>query len=102
MPSRRVDTGCIAALHQPAVSTPADRHPIDPISQAIGKLEGRFDQFEKRVDDRFDAVDARFNAIDRHFESLERLLYVVIGILVTLVGGGIAVYLRIAELATPR
>ena len=33
------------------MSTPADRHPLDPISQALGRIEGRFDQFEKRFDD---------------------------------------------------
>jgi len=59
----------------------AGRETIDPVSHLIG----RFDQFEKHVDQRFAA--------------LERLLYVIIGVLVAVVGGGLALYARVAEIA---
>jgi len=45
------------------MSTPADSHPLDPLSHALGELKGRVDQFEKRVDDRFDALERRISGL---------------------------------------
>jgi len=49
------------------MSTPADRHPIDPISQALGRIEGRFES----VGARFDAVDRRLDGVDRRLDRVE-------------------------------
>jgi hypothetical protein len=58
------------------MSTPAEPHPIDPLSQALGRIEGRLEGLEKRLEDRFAAVDKRL-------ETLERQMIWLIGIVVT-------------------
>jgi len=72
------------------MSTPVAEHPIDPISQALGRIEGRFDQFEKRVDDRFRAVDERFATLERYMLwgfGITWTLVIATGILGRLVHG---------------
>jgi len=78
----------------------ADSHPLDPISQALGRLDGRLDEFEKRMDDRFAAVDHRFDdfehrmadrfaQIDQRFDRLDRRLsglYALLTLGLTIIG----------------
>jgi hypothetical protein len=47
------------------MSTPAEQHPIDPLSQALGRIEGRLEGLDKRL------------------ETLERQMIWLIGIVVT-------------------
>jgi len=68
------------------MSTPADAHPLDPLSQALGRLEGRLDAFEKHVMDRFAQIDQRFDRLERRITGLYALLTIgltIIGWLVT-------------------
>jgi hypothetical protein len=37
-----------------APTPPEHPHPIDPVSQALGRVEGRLEGLEKRVDDRLE------------------------------------------------
>jgi hypothetical protein len=43
------------------MSTPEPHHPIDPLSQALGRIEGRLDEGEKRQVERFAALDKRID-----------------------------------------
>jgi hypothetical protein len=62
------------------MSTPAEQHPIDPLSQALGRIEGRLEGLDKRLG------------------TLERQLLWLIGIVVTgllaQVGTLVAIVLR--------
>jgi hypothetical protein len=68
------------------MSTPADRHPLDPISQALGHLEGRFDQFEKQVADRFTSIEKRIATLRSEMRTLIGGLYVLLAAGLTVVG----------------
>jgi hypothetical protein len=58
------------------MSTPAEQHPIDPISLALGRLDGRFDEFQKHVDTRFAAVDTQFAMVYRLIGGLYALVLI--------------------------
>ncbi len=67
------------------MSTPAAEHPIDPISHALGRIEGRLEGLERRLDERFAGVEARFASADKRIDSLERWMVWGFGITWTLV-----------------
>ena len=76
----------------------ADTHPLDPISQALGHLEGRYDQFENRIETRFAQIERRFDQIERRLDRLEDrmwwLVAIVLSGLLAQVGTLVAVLVR--------
>jgi hypothetical protein len=75
------------------MSIAEQEHPIDPVSQVRGPLEGRLDRLEKRGDERFAALDKRFDtfarAVDTRFGEM-RWWLVVLATWVTAVIAGVA------------
>jgi hypothetical protein len=62
------------------MSTPEERHPIDPLSQALGRIEGKLDGLEKHLGERFTAVEARFAGVDKRIDDLRATLFWGLGI----------------------
>jgi hypothetical protein len=67
------------------MSTPAAEHPIDPLSHALGRIEGRLEALDTRLTERFAGVEARFASADKRIDSLERYMLWGFGITWTLV-----------------
>jgi hypothetical protein len=43
---------------------------LTDLSKEVGKLIGRFDQFEKRIDARFDETERRLDRIDARLDKV--------------------------------
>jgi hypothetical protein len=46
-----------------ALTSQEHPHPIDPVSQALGRVEGRLEGLEKRVDDRLEHLVGGFREV---------------------------------------
>jgi hypothetical protein len=72
------------------MSTPEPHHPIDPVSQALGRIEGRLDGLDKRLDERFAGVDKRLDelATKAELRAWSSLIVLLVGTLLALVFRG--------------
>jgi hypothetical protein len=62
------------------MTTPEHQHPIDPLSQSIGRIEGRLDGIEKRLD----RVESRLDRIDDHLRWMIGTMIAVGGLIVAI------------------
>jgi hypothetical protein len=78
------------------MSTPESRHPIDPLSQALGRIEGHLEGLDKRLDERFGAVEVRFTSIEKRLDdtATKAELRAWSSVILLLVGALLALVLR--------
>jgi tetrahydromethanopterin S-methyltransferase subunit G len=62
--------GLIAVVLAIAANTAALWLKMTDLSKEMGRLAGRFDQFEKRVDARFDEIERRLDRIDARLDKV--------------------------------